>query len=151
MTCRLFGAKPLFKPTLAGLLSIGPSGTNISDILIKIQKFSFTEMHLKISSAKWRPFYPGDGSKYTHLHTVPVVSCQTMAYHPNMSTPQLVHSAEPTSTILWHRRLGSHSNLTTSSVTPHHSKWRLYSCHPNIETPSHGRMRHPEISECDFP
>ena len=34
-------------------------GTNFSEILIKIQNFSFTKMHLKISSAKWRPFYPG--------------------------------------------------------------------------------------------
>ena len=28
-------------------------------ILIKIQNFSFTKMHPKISSAKWRPFCPG--------------------------------------------------------------------------------------------
>ena len=39
----------------AGLLSTGPSGTNFSDILIKIQDFSFTKMHLIISSAKWQP------------------------------------------------------------------------------------------------
>ena len=32
---------------------------NFSEILIKIQNFSFTKMHLKISSAKWRPFCPG--------------------------------------------------------------------------------------------
>ena len=34
-------------------------GTNFSEILIKIQNFSFTKMHLKISSVKWRPFCPG--------------------------------------------------------------------------------------------
>ena len=34
-------------------------GTNFSEILIKIQIFSFTKMHLKISSAKRRPFCPG--------------------------------------------------------------------------------------------
>ena len=45
--------------TNAGLLWIGPLGTNFSEILIKIQTFSFTKMHLKSSSAKWRPFYPG--------------------------------------------------------------------------------------------
>ena len=39
-----------------GLLPIGPSGTNFSGILIKIQNFSFMKMHLKISSANWRPF-----------------------------------------------------------------------------------------------
>ena len=42
----------------AALLSIGPLGTNFSEILVKIQNFSFTKMHLKISSAKWRPFCP---------------------------------------------------------------------------------------------
>ena len=41
------------------LLSIGPLGTNCSEILIKIQNISFTKMHLKITSAKWRPFCPG--------------------------------------------------------------------------------------------
>ena len=44
--------------TIAGLLSIGPSGTNFSGILIKMKNFSFMKMHLKISSAKWRPFCP---------------------------------------------------------------------------------------------
>ena len=45
--------------TNASLLSIEPLGTKFSDILIKIQNFSFTEAHLKISSAKRRPFCPG--------------------------------------------------------------------------------------------
>ena len=37
--------------TIAGLLSIKPLRTNFSEILIKIQNFSFTKMHLKIPSA----------------------------------------------------------------------------------------------------
>ena len=41
--------------TNAGILLIGPLGTNFSDILIGIQTFSFTKMHLKMSSAKWHP------------------------------------------------------------------------------------------------
>ena len=45
--------------TNAGLLSIGPLVAKFSEILIKIQNFSFTKMHLKISSQKWRPFCPG--------------------------------------------------------------------------------------------
>ena len=45
--------------TSAGILLIGPLGTNFSEILIGIQTFSFKKMHLKISSAKWRPFCPG--------------------------------------------------------------------------------------------
>ena len=42
--------------TNAGILLIGPLRTNFSEILIEIQTFSFKKMHLKMSSAKWRPF-----------------------------------------------------------------------------------------------
>ena len=41
--------------TIAGILLIGPLETNFSEILIGIQTFSFKKMHLKMSSAKWRP------------------------------------------------------------------------------------------------
>ena len=44
--------------TNAGILLIGPWGTNFSEILIEIHTFSFNKMHLKMS-AKWRPFCPG--------------------------------------------------------------------------------------------
>ena len=42
-------------------MSIGTLGTNFSEILIKIQNFSFMKLHLKISSVKWRPFLQGWG------------------------------------------------------------------------------------------
>ena len=42
--------------TNAGTLLIGPLGTNFSEILIRIQTFSFKKMHFKISSVKWWPF-----------------------------------------------------------------------------------------------
>ena len=45
--------------TNAGILFIGPLGTNFSEISIEIHKFSFKKMHLKTSSAKWRPFCLG--------------------------------------------------------------------------------------------
>ena len=45
--------------TSAVLLSIGPLATHFSEILTKIQNFSFRKMHLKLSSAKRRPFCPG--------------------------------------------------------------------------------------------
>ena len=41
--------------TNAGLLLIGPLGTNFIEILIGIQTFSFKKMRLEVSSAKWRP------------------------------------------------------------------------------------------------
>ena len=45
--------------TKAGILLIGPSGTNFSENLIEILTFLFTKMRLKVSSAKWRPFCLG--------------------------------------------------------------------------------------------
>ena len=45
--------------TNAGILLIGPLGTNFSENLSTILTFSFTEMRLKVSSAKWRPFCLG--------------------------------------------------------------------------------------------
>ena len=50
--------------TNSGILSIGPLGTKFSEILIKIQIFSFMKMHLRISSAKRRPFCPGGDGLY---------------------------------------------------------------------------------------
>ena len=55
MACRLDGVKPLSEPN-AGLLLIGPLGTNFSEILIEILTFSFKKMRLKVSFAKRRPF-----------------------------------------------------------------------------------------------
>ena len=42
--------------TNAGKLLIGPLGTNFSEILIKIHKFSFKKMHLKMLSGHLWPF-----------------------------------------------------------------------------------------------
>ena len=64
--------------TNAGILLIGPWGTNFSEISIGIQTFSFKKMHFKMSSVKWRPFClslnvltrvvisSGNGSLFTH-------------------------------------------------------------------------------------
>ena len=41
--------------TNAGILLIGPLGTNISGILSEIYTYSFKKMYLKMSSGKWRP------------------------------------------------------------------------------------------------
>ena len=42
--------------TNAEIWSMGPLGTNFSEILIEIHEFSFKKMHLKMLSAKWRLF-----------------------------------------------------------------------------------------------
>ena len=53
--------------TNAGILLIGPMGTNFSEILIEIDAFSFKKMHLKIVVRKMsailsRPQYVNPGS-----------------------------------------------------------------------------------------
>ena len=53
--------------TNAGIFLIGPLGTNFSEILIVIYTFSFTKMHLKMTSGKWGPFYLGL-NVLTHPH-----------------------------------------------------------------------------------
>ena len=42
--------------TNAGILLTAPLGTNFIETLIRIQTFSFKKIHLKMTSAKWRPF-----------------------------------------------------------------------------------------------
>ena len=42
--------------TNAGILLIRTLGTNFSEILFEIHSFSFSKMHLKMSSVKWRLF-----------------------------------------------------------------------------------------------
>ena len=53
--------------TNASILLIRPLGTNFSEILIEIYKFPFKKMHLKTSSAKWRPFCLGLNVLTEHL------------------------------------------------------------------------------------
>ena len=55
MACRLVGAKPLSKPMLEYYIN----RKNFCEILSKIHTFSFKKMHLKIFSAKRRPFCLG--------------------------------------------------------------------------------------------
>ena len=56
--------------TNAGLLSIGPLRTHFSENLFKMQQFSLKKMHLKMSSAKRRPFCLGlNVLSHTHPQT----------------------------------------------------------------------------------
>ena len=55
--------------TNAGILLNGPLRTNFIENLIGIQTFSFYKIHLKMSSAKWRPFCLGlNVLKLTDVH-----------------------------------------------------------------------------------
>ena len=66
--------------TNAGVLLIGPLGTNFSEILIKILTFSFKKMHLKMSSGKWRPSCLGLNVLSQCLATSLTGNCLIKAY-----------------------------------------------------------------------
>ena len=63
--------------TKAGILSIGPLGTHFSEILVGIQALSIKKMHLKMSSAKWRPFCLGLNMLTSHGVLIPQ-ACRTI-------------------------------------------------------------------------
>ena len=65
----------------AGLLLIQPLGTNVGEISIGIQTFSFKKMHLNMSSAKWRPFCLGL-NVLTNMY-----ECINIRWHGKVLTP----------------------------------------------------------------
>ena len=62
--------------TNAGILLIGPLGTNFSETLIKILAFSFKKMHLKASFGKWQSFCLGLSELKHHDAHVTSLQCQ---------------------------------------------------------------------------
>ena len=58
MSCRLFGAKPLSEPML-DIIVDWTLRNKVQWNLNRNSYISFKKMHMKLSSAKWRPFCPG--------------------------------------------------------------------------------------------
>ena len=108
--------------TNSGILLIGPWGTNFSKILIGIETFSFKKMHLKMSSAKWRPFclglnvlniWPGSlGS------VCPVIS--NNAYHSTVSCGNYVKH-----NVVWWQIVNT-EKLTNIPCTELEAHWYFY-------------------------
>ena len=74
--------------TNGGILLIGPVGANFSEILVGIRTFSFRKMHLKMASAKWRPFCLGlnvlnQQSHWLSAPTIQVSTCLTPSLYLN--------------------------------------------------------------------
>ena len=86
--------------TNAEILLIRHLGTNSSEILIGIQTFSFKKMHLKMSSAKWRPFCLGlnvlirDGAKSPFIcqKSFSMDSYQDKPHHMSLPITKRWHS-----------------------------------------------------------
>ena len=66
-----------------GILLIRPIGTNFSETLVGIHTFSFKEMHLKMSSAKWRPFCLGSNMLRNWLQQCSREVCQIYKWSVN--------------------------------------------------------------------
>ena len=69
--------------TNAGIVLIGPLGTNLIEMLIEIHTFSSKKIHLKVSSVKWRPFCLGLNALSvhdTHLWTFVLFLIYTRLY-----------------------------------------------------------------------
>ena len=101
--------------TNAGILLTGTLGTNFSEILLGIQTFSFKGMHLRMSSAKWRPFCLGpnvlkEGCRLGN----PETSCACpflwycflcSVYRSNMAFVQIKVSLDCVSNFIWIKHL----------------------------------------------
>ena len=64
MACRLLGAMYYLKCWFI----VNRTLRKKTSVLIKVQSFSFTKMHLKISSGQWQPFYTEDMGKFSSHH-----------------------------------------------------------------------------------
>ena len=82
--------------TNAGILSIGPPGTNFSEMLIEIHTFSFKKIHLKMSSGKWRPFCLG---------------LNVLKWYEGTYCPQWLIACQPTLVFGWLIDSGQHQSL----------------------------------------
>ena len=110
----------------AGILLIGPLGTNFSEILIEMLTFSFKKMWLKVSSAKWRPFclglnvliYDGDINKCQLInHINPSLYCS----HSNtISTSCLCFEYD----LFWY--LFPNVSYQYASIGLNDGNWRIY-------------------------
>ena len=90
-----------------GILLIGPLGTNFSELLIEIQIFSFKKKHLKVSSAKWRPFCLG-------LNELTIEACWPHQHNPLPVIP------EPIYLFNWTPRAKQQNQISASILCLYH-------------------------------
>ena len=106
--------------TNAGILLIGPLGTNFSEIQIGIQAFSYKKMHLQMSSVKWLPFCLG--------FSVLTALVKWATKYPGLTFCDCVSIDDPVTHKLWYSRMFICVNLVkwgyqkvSSRITLH---WR---------------------------
>ena len=109
--------------TNAGMLLIGPLGTNFNEIFIEIYTFSLKKMHLQLSSGEWRSFFLGlnvlnvshfvQDSILTHMCIIPL--CQLTAdfssYFASWFSTRSIHLHILPPDVLWSRSRASSAHL----------------------------------------
>ena len=102
--------------TNAGILLIRTLGTNFSEILGEIHSFSFSKIHLKMSSAKWRLFGLGL-NELTHCGLPVVMPYGDIDLIQHLLSHYLNQCWLFISEVVWH---SSEGNFTrdTSAINP---------------------------------
>ena len=108
----------------AGILTIGPLGTNFSEILSKIQNCSFMKMHFKMLSGKWRPFCPGGDELRRIIGEGVCLTCGIIGVW-------MIDKIKLFTTIyIWDYLLCSFCNISQLCIEHHHEFWPTSVGHP---------------------
>ena len=99
--------------TNAVILLTKPLRTNFSEISIEIHTFSFKEMHLKMSSGKWRPFCLG--------LNVLIYGCQVAIIHHIFQSQSKSHNTNPSRS--WDQPSNGILNLCSAILDKDGDKW----------------------------
>ena len=85
-----------------GILIIGPVGTNFNEFLIVIHISSFNKMHLKMPSAKWRPFCLGLNVSIQKMSPVQWTACPAKVYSATLTGHALAPPhLQPCEPLVW--------------------------------------------------
>ena len=137
MACRSLDPKPSSK----SMLAYCHLRTNFSEILIKIQDFLFMKMHLKISSAKWRPCCPlGISLKIYQSKYINTESTRNKIIHWNLTKYSLIW------TKFWNENKGSFNlkfiklvTLFVEQVIDTLGIYMILKCHCHCQCRSHSQ------------
>ena len=121
MACQFFGVKPLSKPMLFNV-NWPVRETNFSEILTKIETFSFTKMHLNISCAEWRPFHPGRDE----LFTIDVAGHANVSLSCPSGWLSSGFGCDSNGANIWHSELQIEKLWKTVSTLPYVMKFNLW-------------------------
>ena len=124
------GRRQAIISTSAGILFIGPLGTNFRVILIGIETFAFDQIYLSVSFAKWRPFCIGlnvlsDWSPlFAYCLFVTHLGCRHLSHC--LMCESIVASSVPSQNLNY--RKSCSMSIKSSSMSPKTSIFLVSSC-----------------------